>query len=271
MSLPTIAMFWDGPPLGFIEQLCVTSFVDAGHPVVMFSYGGVENLPAGVQAASATDILPHPDTMLRHERTGSPAPYSDKFRYHLLAKNDGIIWADTDAYCLRPFEPKNGYFFGRENERVVANGVMALPAQSKTLTDLIAFCEDEYNVPLWLRRAQLKTINERAASGDPMHVSEMPWGVWGPKALSYYLHRNDEFQHSLAPHVLYPVPFEDRRHYFRRADLTWRRVKEDTVSIHFYGRRCRSFLNNRFNGIPPENSVLGELAMKHDVTAVALE
>ncbi len=58
MSLATIAMFWHGPPLGFIERLCVQSFVDAGHPVVMFSYGAVEDLPAGVEAAPAIDILP---------------------------------------------------------------------------------------------------------------------------------------------------------------------------------------------------------------------
>ncbi|MGJ8621919.1 MAG: hypothetical protein ACSHW1_04020 [Yoonia sp.] len=265
MSLQPIGMFWDGPPLGFIERLCVKSFVDAGHPVVMFSYGGVENLPDGVEAASATDILPSPDTMVRHNRTGSPAPYSDKFRYHLLAKNDGMIWADTDAYCLKPFEPKDGYFFGRENDQRVANGVMALPAASPTLTALIDFCEDEYAIPPWLPRRQRTEIEARQAAGDPMHVSEMPWGVWGPAALSYYLKQHDEFQHALAPHVLYPVPYEDRRLYFRGAFRTWARVQEDTVSIHFYGRRCRNFLNIRFNGIPPENSILGELALKHGI------
>src|SRR6056297_462510 len=181
MSLPTIAMFWDGPPLGFIERLCSKSFVDAGHPVVMFSYGKLDGLPNGIETAPASDILPDPKSIVRHERTGSPAPHSDKFRYHLLAKNDGLVWADTDAYCLKPFLPKDGYFFGRETEKVVASGVMALPAQSPTLGALIEFCEDEYAIPPWMMPRHRQEMEERAEAGDPMHVSEMPWGRGAPK------------------------------------------------------------------------------------------
>lgn len=267
MSLATIAMFWDGPPLGFIERLCVQSFVDAGHPVVMFSYGGVADLPAGVEAASASDILPHPDTMIRHERTGSPALFSDKFRYHLLMQNDGIIWSDTDAYCLRPFEPVDGYMFGRENDDLVASGVLALPAASTALRALMDLCDDEYAIPVWMRPRHVAEIERRAAEGDPMHVSEMPWGVWGPRALTHFLAVHDEIRYALPPHVLYPVPFGDRRIYFRGAGMTWRRVREDTVSIHFYGRRCRARLNLKHGGVPPEGSILAELAERHGVAA----
>lgn len=265
MTLPTIAMFWDGPPLGFVERLCLTSFVDCGHPVVLFSHNGVEGVPDGVEQAPATDILPATDSIVRHQRTGSPAIHADKFRYHLLAKNDGIVWSDTDAYCLKPFVPRQGFFFGRENEKIVANGVLALPAASPTLAALIAFCEDEYAIPPWMMPRHKKEMAERAAAGDPMHVSEMPWGAWGPKALSHFLHKHDEFRHALAPHVLYPVPFEDRRDYFREARRTWDKVQDDTVSIHFYGRRVRERLWNRFNGTPPEDSILAELARKHGV------
>ncbi|MHA7851836.1 hypothetical protein [Roseovarius sp.] len=267
MSLPTVAMFWDGPPLSFIERLCTKSFVDAGHKVVLFSYGKVEGVPAGVEMAPASDILPHPDTMLRHDRTGSPAPYSDKFRYHLLARHDGLVWSDTDAYCLKPFEPKDGYFFGRETDDVVANGVLALPASSPTLKALIDMCDDEYTIPVWMRRAQVREIKTRHDAGDPMHVSEMPWGVWGPRALSHFLKQHDEFRHALEPHVLYPVGFAERRLYFRRAALTWNLVRDDTVSIHFYGRRCRQLLKIKFDGVPPPSSVLGELAARHGIAA----
>ncbi|MFX0540777.1 hypothetical protein ACEWPM_003460 [Roseovarius sp. S4756] len=266
MTLPTIAMFWEGPPPGFVERLCMTSFRDAGHRVVVFSYGGLEGLPDGVEQASANDVLPQPGTIVRHERTGSPAVHSDKFRYHLLAGNDGIIWSDTDAYCLRPFEPTQGYFFGRETDKIVASGVMALPAGSPTLRSLIEFCEDEYAIPPWMMPRHRREMKERAANGDPMHVSEMPWGAWGPKALSHFLREHDEFRFALEPHVLYPVPFEDRRDYFRDAAKTWKRVRDDTVSIHFYGRRVRARLHNRFAGTPPEGSILAELAQKHGVS-----
>lgn len=265
MSLPTIAMFWDGPPLSFIERLCITSFLEMGHPVEVFSYTGLDNLPEGAKAVSAEEILPNPDSIIRHERTGSAAIHADKFRYHLLTKRPGIIWADTDIYCLKPFQPENGYLFGLENDKVICNAVMALPASSQTLADLVAFCEDEYAIPVWMMPRHRQEMRDRAEAGNPMHVSEMPWGAWGPKALTHYLHNNDEFRHRQDEHVLYPVPYEDRRLFCRPARKTWNRVKDDTISLHFYGRRLRAHLDNSYDGIPPQGSLLAELGEKHGI------
>ena len=72
---------------------------------------------------------------------------------------------------------------------------------------LIAFCDDEYAIPVWMRRKQLAGIERRAAAGDPMHVSKMPWGAWGPRALSHFLKEHDDFSHALPPHILFPVSF----------------------------------------------------------------
>ena len=265
MSLATIAMFWDGPPFSLIERLCISSFLSVGHPVVLYSYEPIEGVPEGVELRPATDILPRPDQILRHERTGSAGIHSDKFRYHLLAKWPGVIWADTDAYCLAPFIPKDGYFFGREGDEVVASGVVAMPAGSPTLQGLIEFFEDEYAIPPWMMPKHKREMRARAEAGDPMHVSEMPWGAWGPKALSHFLRSSGEFDRSLAPHVLYPIPFKDRRVYFRQAWKAWKMVEDDTVSIHFYGCRVRAGLATRFGGIPPEGSILEELCRKHGV------
>jgi hypothetical protein len=149
----------------------------------------------------------------------------------------------------------------------VASGVLALPAASPTLASLIAFCADEYAQPRWMRPVHQAEIERRAAAGDPMHVSEMPWGVWGPRALSYFLKEHDEFGRALPPHILYPVSFGDRRFYFLNARRVWSLVQEDTVSIHFYGRRCRARLDRVHDGVPPEGSVLAELAERHGVAA----
>ena len=145
--------------------------------------------------------------------------------------------------------------------------MLALPAASPTLRALIEMCEDEYAIPVWMRPRHLAEIERRAAEGDPMHVSEMPWGAWGPRALSHFLHRHDEFRHALPPHVLYPVSFADRRLYFLNARRVWQFVQEDTVSIHFYGRRCRARLARRHDGMPPPGSILAELAERHGVAA----
>lgn len=72
MSLATIAMFGDGPPLGFIiERLCMQSFVDAGHPLVMFSYDSVEGLPEGVERRQTNEkSMQHPIASGREIRDG---------------------------------------------------------------------------------------------------------------------------------------------------------------------------------------------------------
>lgn len=265
MSLPTIAMFWDGPPLGFIERLCIRSFLEQGHRVEVFSYYGLEHLPEGALAVDANEILPNPDSIIRHERTGSAAIHADKFRYHLLRKRPGIIWTDTDIYCLKPFEPAEGYLFGLENDKVICNAVMALPAESQTLMDLVAFCEDEYAIPVWMPPRHVAEMRDRAEAGSPLHVSEMPWGAWGPRALTHFLHKNDEFHHRQAEHVLYPVPYEDRRMFCRPAWRTWKRVKDDTLSLHFYGRRLRAHLETKYDGLPPDGSLLAQLGERHGI------
>ena len=103
-----IAMLWMRGSLSWLERLCVQSFLDHGHPVTLWSYDEIGGVPEGVRRADATAILSLDEPVV-HERTGSPALHSDIFRYRLLDKRPGVIWADTDAYCLRPFETIDGH------------------------------------------------------------------------------------------------------------------------------------------------------------------
>ena len=104
-----IGMLWMEGPLSFLEQLCIVSFRDAGHHVVLYTYGDVTGIPDGIEVADAATVLPRHD-FLQHERTGSPALHSDLFRYHLLAGNPDMIWADTDAYCVRKIRDRQRPF-----------------------------------------------------------------------------------------------------------------------------------------------------------------
>ena len=82
-NLPEIGALWVEGPLSFLEQLCLTSFRDAGHEVTLFTYGLVTGAPPGVTLRDAREILPT-ETFVTHGRTGSPAPHADKFRYRML-------------------------------------------------------------------------------------------------------------------------------------------------------------------------------------------
>ena len=53
-----IAMLWMRGSLSFLEQLCVQSFLDAGHHVVLYSYEPIGHVPDGVELRDAGEILP---------------------------------------------------------------------------------------------------------------------------------------------------------------------------------------------------------------------
>lgn len=259
-----IAALWIGGDLSYLEQLCLKSFLDAGHHLTLYSYEPIGNAPDGVDHADARDILPLAG-FLRHGRTGSPALHSDLFRYHLLAKCDRTIWADTDAYCVKRFKTETGHFFAWESETGVNGGVLGLPKDSETLGRLLDFTSDEYAIPPWYSRKHRKELEARKVAGDPLHAGEMPWGVWGPHALTHFLGETGEIRHALPRATLYPFEYKDRRLLLRPGVDESAYVTDETCSIHFYGRRMRSQLLAKWDGVPRPRSVVGRLLRKHGI------
>lgn len=136
---------------------------------------------------------------------------------------------------------------------------------SPTLQSLIAFCDDEYAIPVWMRRKQLAGIERRAAAADPMHVSKMPRSAWRPRALSHFLEKHDAISHAFPPHILFPIPFRDRRLFFLNASRIRKLVRDYTASIHLYKRRSRDRFEKRNGEMPPPNSHLACLAERHGI------
>jgi hypothetical protein len=263
-----IGALWIGGDLSYLEQLCLVSFVHAGQHVVLYTYGDVTNAPAGVEIADANDIMPQTG-FLRHERTGSPALHSDVFRYHMLAKKDRMIWADTDAYCVKPFTTPTGHFYAWESEHGLNGGVLGLPQDSETLRALLDFTTDEFAVPLWYDEKYRRELTAKRAAGTPVHAGEMPWGVWGPHAITHFLKATGEVRHALPRAALYPFAYEDRRLMLRPGLDPAPYVTDETFSIHFYGRRMRARLLAKDNGVPRPRSVIGELVRKHGIDPAA--
>ncbi len=264
MALPTIGMLWIGGPMSFLDILCVQSFRDAGHKVNFYTYGDVPNIPDGVEVLDATDILAGPP-FLRHVRSGSLAFHADLFRLRLLAAVPGIIWADTDAYCLKPFETETGHFYALQAPANVATGVLALPSDSPTLARLLEFTSDEYAVPPWLNETEHADFTKAAAKGAPIHVTDQAWGVWGPQAVTHFLKETGEIAHAMPSETLYPVSFQARNHLLRRPEVSAEMITAKTVSIHFYSSRLRRFILRRHDGVPPFRSLIGQLLSKHGI------
>ena len=260
-----MAALWIGGALSYLEQLCLKSFVDAGQRIVLYRYDEVPNVPAGVALAAADDILPLTG-FLRHRRTGSPALHSDLFRYHLLARRGGVIWADTDAYCLRPFATANGHFYAWESATGINGGVLGLPQDSPALAALLRFTADEFAVPAWYDADYRAGLETARAAGRPVHVSDQPWGVWGPHALTHFLKQTGEAAHALPRAALYPFAYEDRRLMLRPGVNAADHVTAATYSIHLYGRRMRARIaSHEPGGVPRPRSLVGQLLRRHGI------
>lgn len=264
MTLNTIGMLWMEGPLSYLEQLCVKSFVDAGHPVVLYHYGPLENVPDGVELDDAEQFLPR-EGFLTHKRTGSPALHSDVFRYKMLKANRNMIWADTDAYCMRPFETPTGHFYGWESKTHINGGVLGLPHDCATLDALLEFTSDEFAIPSYYGPEYEQELIDAKAKGMPVHASEQPWGVWGPHAVTHFLHETGEAKYALPQEGLYPFLFKDRRKMLKANFDTTGYITDNTYSVHFYGRRMRKRLVEREGGIPHPKSLIGQLLAKHKV------
>lgn len=259
-----IGALWIEGRLSFLEQLCLKSYVDAGHETILYHYGEVTGVPDGVEMRDARDVLPQTG-FLTHERTGSPALHSDLFRYKMLEKGDHIIWADTDAYCVKPFKTKTGHFFGWESKKHVNGGVLGLPPDSEALGRLLEFTSDEFAIPPWLPDDVQADYRAAAERGAPVHAGEMKWGVWGPHAVSHFLEETGEIKYALPQAGLYPFTFKDRRLMLRPDYDVSNRVTDETYSIHFYGRRMRKRIVEAEGGAPDPDSLMGKLLKKHNI------
>ncbi len=266
--LPTIGALWIGGALTWLEQLCLKSFVAQGHEVFLFTYGPVKNIPEGVETREGRDIL-NTDNFLLHNRTQSVALFSDLFRFHMIKAMPEIIYVDTDIFCLKPMVFSDPYLFGYEvynsDTSWQLNGaVLRLPADSRLLAKMLEFMTDLYPKPEWIPRKFKSEMQRRFAIGDPMHVSELPWGVWGPLGITAFARETGEFKHAQRLDVLYPIPFPDRRVLFKRPEKTQSYLTADSTTIHMWAP-IKRFAASRFGGLCPPNSYIGQRLKEYGV------
>lgn len=262
-QLPTIAMLWVGGDLTWLEHLCMKSFVDAGQPITLYTYETVGNVPDGVEIKDGKQILTGKQ-FYRHERNGSVAPFSDIFRFHLMQKAPGEIWTDTDIYCWRPVEAESAHVFGYETPRQINSAVLGLPPDSDALGQMLEFMEDEFPIPPFLSEKVKAEYREAAEAGDPVHISSMPWGLWGPLGISHFLRQTGEDRFAKPVDVYYPIHYRDRNVFFKRPALSMNRITEDTQTVHLWAR-IKRFSGAKFGGYAPNGSFLHRLLVKHDV------
>jgi hypothetical protein len=208
MSLPVIQMFWHGAPLSRVERLSLASFVHHGHAVHLYAYEDIAGVPSGVTMRDASEILPR-KLIFRHRRTQSLAPFADWFRYRLLFERGGI-WADTDMVCLKPFDYAQPRVFGWQDEELINNAVIGLPAGDVLASWMAGVCEHPNR---WLPYddfgTRMRKLKRRALRGNQR--GDIRWGEGGPIGLTRAIRHFGYTVEALPVWHFYPVSHDNFR------------------------------------------------------------
>lgn len=238
-DLPSINALWIGEKLNPMSIACLTSFVKHGHQVNLYTYGEISNLPPGINALDGSVILDS-SKIIKHQKSGSFALFSDIFRYALLSKIKNGIYVDCDVYCLKPLTiPEHGYLLGYENDSYINGAVLALPTDSDMLNTLIELSNQPYFTPEWYSGYDKMRLKIKRLFGYANTLSTMGWGVIGPSAITHYAKKLN-ITHLVQPvDVLYPIQHHET-HKLMDSKLSIDDViTGNSVCVHLYNETMR--------------------------------
>lgn len=262
-DLPEVGSFWFGSDLSWLEQLCLTSFLDRGHRVTLYAPAGTGGIPAGVRHADPAEILwPPPFDIGGNDRLGV-AVFSDIFRLELLAARR-VIWVDADAYCVKPFDFPSPFVFTVAPNGNHPIGVLALPQDSEVLAQMRDFVRAPNPTQPW-RGAKLRRMNAaRIAKGERWGIQHLSWGCSGPKALRHFMGRSAEARHALPYPALYGLDVAELWKLHAPGIAPEAIERPGIYSIHIYGHQKKA-LALAHGGLPVPGSYLEALCHRHGV------
>ncbi len=260
---PDLHTLWIGPRLSWLERLCLTSWLTHGHRVVLWAYAPIAGVPPGVEIRQAAEILPE-KAVIVDRATGSPALFSNHFRYNLFAHHDAI-WLDTDVLLLRPLVEGSDYLFGWESPQVLGTAVLRLPSRSRLLRDLLALTAARVPVPSWWPFRRKFRQRFRGLYGRHQSSADMHWPTFGPTALTEMARAHGLLEHALPIEVFYPIHWSEETLPFERPEIVENRLTAKTVAVHLWSAR----LTDRQNAPPPAGSWLAVVGNRIGVSLSA--
>jgi hypothetical protein len=230
--LPVCNTLWIGGALGKVERACLQSFVRHGHKVRLYAYGPVQGLPQGVELRDAELILPSSE--IRCYADGSPALFSNRFRYELMRRGAGL-WVDTDVYCLRPLDLPDPYLFGWEHETLICTAILRIPQGSALLERLLALWGLR-EPPPWLDEQELGWANAQVAHGGEIRWEELGWGLTGPRGLTWLINDLGLAEKAQPQTVLYPASPHDADWIFDPSTALEDVISAKTKVVHLWNK-----------------------------------
>lgn len=251
-----IGTFWAGSRLSFLELLCLSSFVEAGHKVVVHSFDPIENLPFGVNAADASLIIQDRATIPKN-----PTALSNLFRCKLLACQPNMVWAAPNMYCVKTLQPEDGHFYAWESPHHIGADIFALPEHSGTLSAIKSFAFNG-NVDGEDTGSNPDGISPSNVEKDPRKM-QAAHDV-GATGLTHLLHKSDEIKFALPREAIYPISFNNVDALLAASSMAETYLTADTYAIKLHSQRVHRLLRSS-NGIPEPTSFIGRLLARHNI------
>ena len=248
MAMLDVNCLWLGGALGDLEQVCLLSMLRQGHKVRLFFYDKLTNVPSGIEISDAREIMPR-EELIVHRASGSPSLGSNKFRY-LIMENDLGIWLDTDVILLSPLLKTQDYIFGWEEYNSINCAVFYSPKDSLLNEEIIEFISQRYPIPPFYDSEVRLELEQKSRSGFPVDVRDLPWGVYGPQALTYFVKKNCLLHFANPERVFYPVHWSDAHVLVSSKYNVNALISKITIAIHLWNSCLR-----RPSKIRPQNPV----------------
>jgi len=219
----TYKSLWIGTKLSPLEQLCINLFTSKGQQFELYCYEDIEGIPNNCTIKDANTIIKEESIVL--SSNGSPAAFSDWFRYEVLKKTGGI-WVDTDVFLLRENPTSQPFLLADEGNGKVNGAILGIPSNHPCLDYCITEC---------------KKISEN-----------MPWGAIGPGLITKMV-ATFGLSSQLSPtYELYPIN-PDKWHWMLNPStfqLAEKSLKYATY-VHLWNEKIKRSNYNKFTAPPP--------------------
>lgn len=266
-KLPRINTLWVDGALSYVEQVCLTSAIEQGHRVTLYTYHGVDRVPAYVEIRDAREVLPE-SRMIKQVRRNSWAHGADIFRYELMKSQRGI-WVDADVYFVKPlyFSPDQKLVFGKQDDYTINNAVFYTAPEHSLTQMLCSYFSKEYPIPYWLpwRKRQYHRMR-RILGRRPVRLENQKWGIAGPHAVTHFARQLNVFCEAAPVEVFYPYSHEMAKAAFDpRGDIR-KCITDRTITIHLWNEMIKPLKS----APPPPGSFMAEICRAHGVDTAAV-
>ncbi|MDA8022863.1 MAG: hypothetical protein MPK05_07750 [Gammaproteobacteria bacterium] len=263
--LPAIQSMWASKSLAQSEKLCIRSFLHHGHAFHLYVYDDVRGVPDGAEVKDANEILP--ESEMFRMKDGRIAPFTDWFRYALLAEK-GNFWADLDMVCIKPFDFSEEIVFGNNYGTARINlfhiSVLKFPKGHECMRALEKSCRNYGEEMPWDDAADKKRKQKiRRRGADKTAVDYFDFG--GPVFTKAVRHFGLE-KYAKPFMCFYPCDnFSSYVHVFDRSFAKGIHLYPDTHGMHISNGSIAHFSELDKNGVFDEDSLFEQLKAKYGV------